>query len=291
MTAPGARLRAAIAEGGLARIMACHSPLSALLAEQAGFDGVWASGFELSALYGLPDAGLVSMSQHLDMVRAIAARVAAPVVADLDTGFGNAVNLMHAVRLYEAAGVAALVIEDKTFPKMTSLLPGGRQELARTEEFAGKIAAALAARRNPSLIVVARTEALIAGAGQAEALSRATAYQAAGADMILVHSKDPAGADFEAFARAWTGSARLVVVPTAFPHMDAARLRALGNVGMVIHGNHAIRASVAAMRETFGRIAADGGAAGVEASIATVGEIFDLQGMADVADAEARFLK
>ena len=291
MTAPGARLRAAIAEGGLARIMACHSPLSALLAEQAGFDGVWASGFELSALYGLPDAGLVSMSQHLDMVRAIAARVAAPVVADLDTGFGNAVNLMHAVRLYEAAGVAAVVIEDKTFPKMTSLLPGGRQELARTEEFAGKIAAALAARRDPSLIVVARTEALIAGAGQAEALSRATAYQAAGADMILVHSKDPAGADFEAFARAWTGPARLVVVPTAYPHMDVARLRALGNVGMVIHGNHAIRASVAAMRETFARIAADGGAAGVEASIATVGEIFDLQGMADVADAEARFLK
>ena len=101
------RLRAAL-DGGLARIMAAHSPLSATLAEEAGFDGAWASGFELSALMGLPDVSLVSMSQHLEMVRAMAWRTNLPVVADIDTGFGNAVNVVHAVRLYEEAGASAV---------------------------------------------------------------------------------------------------------------------------------------------------------------------------------------
>ena len=117
------RLRVALM-AGLARIMAAHSPLSATLAEEAGFDGVWASGFELSALMGLPDVSLVSMFQHLEMVRAMAWRTRLPVVADIDTGFGNAVNVVHAVRLYEEAGASAVVIEDKSFPKVTSLVAG-----------------------------------------------------------------------------------------------------------------------------------------------------------------------
>ena len=195
---PARTLREKMASAGLVRIMATHSPLSARLAEEAGFDGLWASGFELSALYGLADVSLISMTQHLDMVRAIAEQSRLPLVADLDTGFGNAINVIHAVEQYQRAGAAAVVIEDKTFPKVTSLAADARQELVRIAEFQGKIEAAVAARRDPDFLIVARTEALIAGLGEAEALKRAAAYAEAGADMILVHSKQKnAGRDRE----------------------------------------------------------------------------------------------
>ncbi len=158
-------LRDKIAGGGLVTLMAAHNPLSARLAEEAGFDGIWASGFELSAAYGLPDASLLSFTQHLDMTRAIIEQVTVPLVADLDTGYGNAINVGHVVGAYARAGSAAVVIEDKTFPKDTSLLPGARQELVRVAEFQGKIEAACEAGAGHDLLVIARTEALIADLG------------------------------------------------------------------------------------------------------------------------------
>ena len=287
----GRRLKERMASAGLVQVMAAHSPLSALLAEEAGFDGLWASGFELSALYGLPDVSLVSMTQHLEMVRAIAARSTLPIVADIDTGFGNALNVIHAVRHYERAGAAAVVIEDKTFPKVTSLVAGGRQELLRVEEFQGKIRAALEARRDPDFLVIARTEALIAGLGESEALNRAAAYEAAGADMILVHSKKKTPAEAESFVRAWTGRAPLVLVPTAYPDLTVERIKALGNVKMVIYGNHALRAAVTAMQRIFARIRAEGGILGVDEEIVSVEEIFRLQRMDEVKADEEKYLR
>jgi phosphoenolpyruvate phosphomutase len=287
----GRRLREKMAADGLVQIMAAHSPLSALLAEEAGFDGIWASGFELSALYGLPDVSLLSMTQHLEMVRAIADRSMRPIVADIDTGFGNALNVIHAIRHYERAGAAAVVIEDKTFPKVTSLAAGGRQELLRTEEFQGKIRAALEARRDRDFLVIARTEALIAGLGEVEALSRATAYEAAGADMILVHSKQRTPAEVESFVRAWTGRAPLVLVPTAYPDLTVERIRALGKVQMVIYGNHAIRAAVTAMQRIFARILRDGGIQNADKEIVSVDEIFRLQRMDQVKADEEKYLR
>jgi phosphonopyruvate hydrolase len=292
MDGPGKRLRQLIKTEGLARAMSAHSPLSAKLVEEAGFDAIWASGFELSALYGLPDVSLVTMTQHLDMVRAMAGHCDLPIVADIDTGFGNALNVLYAVREYEKAGVAALVIEDKTFPKVTSLIAEGRQDLVRSEEFQGKIDAARSARVDADLMIIARTEALIAGLGQDEALRRARAYEEAGADMILVHSKQKTPDEIEAFVRAWRGSVPIVLVPTAYPAMTEKRIRALdGKVGLVIYGNHAIRAAVGAMRKTFAMIRAEGGIEGADREIATVEEIFRLQGMDRVKADEKRFLK
>src|SRR4051794_27405608 len=157
----GNALREKVAAGELATLIAAHNPLSARLAEQAGFDGIWASGFELSAAYGVPDASLLSFSQHLDMTRAMIERISIPLIADLDTGYGNAINVKHVVDVYARGGAAAIVIEDKTFPKETSLLAGARQQLLRVEEFQGKIAAACAARGDHDVLVIARTEALI----------------------------------------------------------------------------------------------------------------------------------
>jgi phosphoenolpyruvate phosphomutase len=284
-------LRQKMASAGLVRIMATHSPLSARLAEEAGFDGLWASGFELSALYGLADVSLISMTQHLDMVRAIAEQSRLPLVADLDTGFGNAINVIHAVEQYQRAGAAAVVIEDKTFPKVTSLAADGRQELVRIAEFQGKIEAAVAARRDPDFLIIARTEALIAGLGEAEALTRAAAYAEAGADMILVHSKQKTPDEIESFVKAWTGTLPIAIVPTAYPQLIEARIRALGKIAMVIYGNHAIRAAVTAMQDVFARIIADGGIHAVDGDIVPVEEIFRLQRMDQIKAAERKFLR
>jgi len=266
-------------KNGPVHVISAHSPLSALLAEEAGFDGIWASGFELSALYGLPDASLVSMTQHLEMTRAMAERVTLPIVADIDTGFGNAINVIYAVQQYERAGAAAVVIEDKTFPKVTSLIAGGRQELVPIREFQGKIEAAIKTRRDPDFLVIARVEALIAGLGEAEALKRAAAYEEAHADMILIHSKMTTPTEVESFVRAWKGTIPIVVVPTAYPQMTAERIEALGKIRMIIYGNHAIRAAVAGMKEVFARIRRDGGIQNANQQIVSVEEIFRLQQM------------
>ncbi|MGY4167807.1 isocitrate lyase/phosphoenolpyruvate mutase family protein [Bradyrhizobium sp. USDA 4529] len=288
---PAKRLRSRMAETGLVHIMAAHSPLSAILAEEAGFDGIWASGFELSALYGLADMSLISMTQHLDMLRAIAGCARLPIVADIDTGYGNAINVIHAIGEYERAGASAVVIEDKTFPKVTSLVADGRQELLRIEEFQGKIEAAVATRQDPDFLIIARTEALIAELGEAEALRRAHAYVEAGADMILIHSKKKDPSEIESFSRAWTKSVPLVIVPNAYPDLDAKCVKALGHIRMVIYGNYGIRAAATCMQETFRRIIVDGGVQNVHKDILPVDEIFRLQKMHEVKAAEARFLR
>lgn len=286
-----ARFRQKLQAPVLMHAMSAHNPLSAKLAAEAGFDSIWGSGFELSASHAVPDANILSAGLHLEMMRAIAAVVDVPVIADIDTGFGNAINVAYVVPQYEAAGVSAVVMEDKTFPKDTSLRADGRQELVRVAEFQGKIEAACAARRDPDFCVIARTEALIAGLGQAEALARAAAYEAAGADAILIHSKQTTPDEVLAFIAAWSGRVPLVLVPTAYPQLREADIQALGKVGLVIYGNHAIRAAVGAMREVFARIRNDGGIHGVDAGLPTVRDIIDLQGDADMRELERRFLR
>jgi phosphonopyruvate hydrolase len=284
--AEGLRAKLDVARPAIA--MAAHNPLAAKLATEAGFDAVWGSGFELSASYAVPDASILSMDIHLAMMRAMAEVQIAPLVADLDTGFGNAVNLAYAVPRYAAAGVAAIVVEDKAFPKDSSLRPGGRQELIPAAEFQGKIEAAKAAGQ---ILVVARTEALIAGLGEGEALRRAAAYAEAGADALLIHSKQKTPDEILSFCRAWDGRVPLVLVPTSYPQLSFAEVAALGKVGLIICGNHAIRAAVAAMRRTFERILVDGGIAGVEQEIASVADIFALQGDANMRALEEAYLR
>ncbi len=284
-------LRERIAGGRLAVAMSAHNPLSARLAEEAGFDGIWASGFELSAAYGLPDASLLSFSQHLDMTRAMIEQVSVPLIADLDTGYGNAINALHVVGAYARAGSAAVVIEDKTFPKDTSLLPGARQELVRIEEFQGKIEAAREAGAGHDLLVIARTEALIADLGIEEALKRGAAYAEAGADLLLIHSKRKTPDEIVQFTERWGAQIPLVIVPTAYPQLTEAEVKALGKIAIVIYANHAVRAAAQAMRETFAAIRRDGGIHQIDQRIATVEDIFNLQRVGAMKAAEKRYLR
>ncbi|KAK4937110.1 hypothetical protein LTR10_022162 [Elasticomyces elasticus] len=272
------RARLTASTGKPAIAMAAHNPLSAkLVAQTAGFDAIWASGFELSASYAVPDASILSPNIHLEMTRAMAEVQNLPIIADLDTGYGNAINVAYTVPRYEAAGVSAIVLEDKCFPKDSSLRPGGRQFLVSTEEFQGKIAAAKA---SCSMLVIARTEALIAGLGQEEALRRALAKQKT-PDEIL------------SFCRAWPGSVPLIIVPTSYPQLSFDEIARLTDdkVGLVICGNHAIRAAVSAMQRTFARIIKEDGIAGTESEIAPVSDVFELQGDGAMRELERKFLR
>ena len=286
-----ALLRKMLKEKSIVTAMAAHNPLSAFLAEEAGFNAIWASGFELSASMGVPDASIISMGEHLYMTRKLCERVSIPVIADIDTGFGNAVNVHYAIRSYVSAGVAAVVMEDKNFPKDTSLREGGRQKLVPAEEFEGKVNAAIDARGNSGLVVIARTEALIAGEGVDEAISRATAYANAGADMILVHSKAKTPAELLQFVGKWDSHKPIVIVPTAYPEFDEQQARDTGKIGLVIYGNHSLRAAVTGMRETFAQIRQEGGAAGVSKRITPVKEVIALQGDAAMREIEKDFLR
>ncbi|KEY66062.1 hypothetical protein S7711_09427 [Stachybotrys chartarum IBT 7711] len=270
------RLRTALKRTASPAIaMAAHNPLAAKLAAEAGFDAIWVSGFELSASYAVPDASILPMSAILEMTRAMGEVQDLPLVVDLDTGFGNAINVAYAVPRFAAAGAAAVVLEDKMFPKESSLRAGGRHTLVSVEEFRGKIAAAKAAS---PVLVIARTEALIAGLGEKEALHRGIAYADAGADAILIHSKQKTPDEIMSFAGNWSGDVPLVIVPTSYPQLSFRQIGELDKVGLIICGNHAIRAAVTGMRDTFRNIVAGGSIAQVEDKITPVKEIFKLQG-------------
>ncbi|HMD66783.1 MAG TPA: isocitrate lyase/phosphoenolpyruvate mutase family protein [Stellaceae bacterium] len=131
---------------------------------------------------------------------------------------------------------------------------------------------------------------VVADLGLEEALKRAHAYAEAGADMVLVHSKQKAPEEIVAFARRWQGEARLMVVPTAYPDLTEARIRELGKIGILIYGNHALRSAVAAMRQVFAEIRADGGIHNVDRRIASVEEIFELR-VAEMKSIEQKYLR
>ncbi len=190
-----AALRRLLAAPSPIVLAGAHDALTARLVEEAGFEGVWASGFEISASFAVPDASILTMTELLEASRRMAAAVSIPVIADCDTGFGNAINAMRTVEAFERAGIAGLCIEDNVFPKRCSFYPGVKRLLAEVDEQAMKIRAALAARASADFVVVARTEALIAGWGLDEALRRGRAYADAGADGILIHSNQTTADD------------------------------------------------------------------------------------------------
>jgi phosphoenolpyruvate phosphomutase len=284
-----ARLRALLRRPGPALVLGAHDALSATLAEETGFDAVWASGFGISAVNALPDANILTMSETLDAVRRMSDAVQIPVIADCDNGFGNAINVMRTVSEYERAGVAGLCIEDNIFPKRCSFYAGVKRELVPTDEHARKIQAAKAAQRDPDFVVIARTEAFIAGWGTQEALDRARAYADAGADAVLVHSKLSTFDELREFTNAWDGRCPLVAVPTTYAGITANDL-AVAGFKLVIFANQALRAAVKAMRQALTTLKQEGRPAAVDDRIATLPEIYELVGVSDLQANEQKFL-
>jgi phosphoenolpyruvate phosphomutase len=270
-------------------IVGAHDGLGAKLIEQHGFDGVWASGLEISASHSVPDANILTMTQYLERAQEMNNAGSIPVIADVDTGYGNSSNVHHMVRQYEDAGIAAVVMEDKLFPKVNSFVPG-RQELASIAEFSGKLMAARDARRSDNFLIIARVEALIAGWGLEEALKRAQTYIESGADGILIHSKSKQPDEIRAFLKEWNKRAPIVLVPTTYPSMTYLEMAESG-VNMIIFANQALRASITAMHDVLSVMKKDRSTVAIEDRIATVKEIFELQGMMDMKEHEKKYLK
>ncbi len=276
-TTDGARqLRQLLARPGIVRLMGAHDPLGALVAERAGFDGVWSSGFELSAAHGVPDAGILTMTEQLAAAEAMAYVASVPVVADCDTGYGDGDNAAYMVRRFERAGVAAVCVEDKCFPKLNSFAPGPHP-LVPMAEFEEKIRRAKAAQSGADFVVMARVEALVAGRGPDEALHRARAYADAGADAVLVHSNEEHPRQLLDVICRWDRPAALVVVPTTYHQVTAAELEDLG-VKVVIYANQGLRSALRAMEETCAEILRTDSTSTVEPRIATVASVLEVSG-------------
>ena len=266
-----------------------HNGLSARIAEDAGFLGLWASGLSISASLGVRDNNEASWTQVLEVVEFMADATRVPIMLDGDTGYGNFNNMRRLVQKLESRGVAAVCIEDKLFPKTNSFLHGEAQALADIDEFCGKIRAGKAAQSDPDFSIVARVEALIAGWGLDEALRRARAYHAAGADAILIHSARSTADEVVAFLDAWDGRCPVVLVPTKYYTTPTEVFREHG-ASLVIWANHLVRASIAAMQQTAATLYADQGLLGIENSVAAVSEVFRLQGAAELEEAERLYL-
>ncbi|HEX8853179.1 MAG TPA: isocitrate lyase/phosphoenolpyruvate mutase family protein [Pyrinomonadaceae bacterium] len=261
-----------------------HDALSARLVEQAGFEGVWASSFGIAlASQCAPDMDLLTMTETLDVVRHITRAVSVPVIIDGNSGYGDVTNVMRTIRESEDLGAAAICIEDNAFPKRCSLYDNEQRELVSIEKMVAKIRAAKLAQRDQNFTVIARVESLIANHGLDAALERAAAYQQAGADAILIHSKK--FPPLKEFTRRWNGGCPLVVVPTLFAQVSLADLEDCG-FRVVIFANQAVRAATRAMRETLETLRRTGTISSVSESIAPLEDVYRLVRLKEIENIE-----
>lgn len=277
MTAAGA-LRDILHRESIATAVGARDALTARIVERTGFDALWLSSFELAASRGLPDIGLLTMNDSLDAAIQVQAGSSLPLLVDCDTGFGGLRNFVRTVERFASSGVAGVCVEDKTFPKRNSFL-GGRQELADARDFTRRIAAAKAEVGSDGIVLVARTEALIAGHGMPAALDRASRYADGGADAVLIHSKSPDASEIIEFMARWSHPVPVVIVPTTY---DGWPLKAAAETGvsLVIYANQALRASIQATFEVLQGITAAGEAESLTDQMASMASIFELTDVA-----------
>lgn len=251
--------------------------------EDARFDLLWLSGFAHATMMGLPDAELALQERRLDMIGDIAARTTLPLLADGDTG-GDLLACSLLCRRLESLGVSGVVLEDKRGFKRTSLANGVNHELEDPQRFADKINATKQALLSDDLLIFARTEALLAGAGLEEALSRTRHYLASRADGIVIHSKDKTGQEVFAYLDRYRAMEDemgiykpLICIPTAYSHVTAQQLHARG-AGIVIYGNHMIRAAYRAMQQAAQTILKADRGQEADAESVSLSEMFDTLG-------------
>ncbi|MFF9397062.1 phosphoenolpyruvate mutase [Streptomyces griseoluteus] len=283
---PGLRLRQLLTQGTPAKIMGAHDGLSARIATDTGFDALWASGLCMSSALGVRDSDEASWTDLLAVASRIVEATPLPVLVDGDTGYGNFNTARRYARQAERLGAAGICIEDKVFPKMNSFV-GNSHKLAPVAEFCGKLRACREALRDPSFVVVARTEALIAGLGLSEALRRAEAYRQAGADAIFIHSRKTTADEIASFMHEWDNRLPVVIAPTTYYRTPQKTFEEIG-IGGVIWANHSMRAAVTAMREAC-RVMYASGPTAVEEKIATLSEVFGLLEYDQLAKDEERY--
>lgn len=270
---------------GLGFLMEAHNGLSAKIVEETGFKGIWASSLSISASMGLRDNNELSYSHLLDIIEFMADATSIPILVDGDSGYGDFNNVRILVKKLEKRDVAGVCIEDKKFPKANSFSANGRKDLVDIKEFCGKIKAAKDTQLDNDFVFVARTEALIAGEPLSKALDRAYAYEEAGADALVIHSKQKDESEIEAFFSSWQGVTPIIVIPTTYFKSTADSLKKLG-VSVIIWANHNLRASINAMRMTSRRIFSENYLGNIEPDIASIDDVFRIQDLDEWKEAE-----
>lgn len=280
-------LRKKLESNDIVKVCGAFDAMSAKLVEINGFDAVWAGSFAISATHALPDASILTMTEFFDVASSMADTCKIPIIADCDTGYGGPSNVTRLVKKYENAGISSICIEDKTFPKQNSLLENGKNDLLSEKEFVAKILAANQAKQNKDFMIIARVEALISGLGMKEALKRALAYEKAGADAILIHSKQKLPDEIFEFSDSWKGSSPLVVIPTTY---DGVKIQDLisHNIKMVIFANQTFRAAHYSISKLLKELINASSISNVKEKMSSMDEIFHLLEMYDIKNKEAK---
>ena len=260
----------------IVKVCGAYDVMSAKLVELYGFDAIWAGSFAISAIYNVPDASILTMTEFFTAASNMAHACEIPVIADCDTGYGDATNVRYMVKKYENAGIAGICIEDKTFPKQNSLLEGGNNQLLSEKDFAAKILAANEAKQNKAFTVIARIEALISGTGIEQALQRAYAYEKAGADLILIHSKKISPEEIFEFSDLWKGSVPLVVIPTTYYSVNVDELIE-HKIKMVIYANQTLRAAHLALSKLLKQMKNANNMSQLQNQMSSMDDIFKLK--------------
>jgi carboxyvinyl-carboxyphosphonate phosphorylmutase len=283
----GSSLTELLEAGEMVLAPGCYDALGARLVEEAGFPAVYMTGFGSAASrLGRPDVGLLTLSEMVDNARRIAQAVEIPVIADADTGYGNPLNVIRTVREYEAAGVAALHIEDQVMPKKCGHMEG--KQLIAAGEMAAKVAAAVAARRRSGLLIIARTDAR-AVEGLSGALDRARRYRDAGADMLFVEAPQSIE-EIETIATTFPD------VPLLFNYAEGGKtpsvthefLRDLG-FSLVIFPISTLLVATAAIRSVLAEIKAKGSPIDALSSMLRFDEFLELIGIDEIRELEQTF--
>ena len=254
---PGARLRDLIGRPPLV-VPGVADALTGRIAERAGFEAIYATGAGIANVqFARPDIGLTSMTEAADQVARIVDAVGVPVVADIDTGFGNAINARRTVQVFERAGAAGVQIEDQVFPKRCGHFEG--KEIVPPDEFLGKLRAVLDARRDPSLVIIARTDALAIDGVEA-AIDRASQFVEAGADVIFVEAPRDRDTLAALPQRIPAPLVANMVEGGKSPLLSAGELADLG-YAVVLFANTAMRVAAQAVRDALGELRRTGDAA------------------------------
>jgi methylisocitrate lyase len=277
---PGKQLREACTAAPI-QVPGVFNPLVARMAERLGFRAVYLSGAALSATAGLPDVGLLTLTEFVEQARSITLATSLPLISDADTGFGEALNVERTVRLFEAAGAAGIHLEDQQLPKRCGHLSG--KALVEPETMVAKLRAAVAARTDPDFVIIARTDAR-GVTGFDDAVRRARLYLQAGADVIFPEALEDAD-EFGRFAQAVPTT--LLANMTEFgrsPNLDFATLAGLG-YRLVLYPVTALRAALRAAQDTLAELLHKGHQRDRLPQMLTRAELYDLL---DYADYEGR---
>ena len=260
--------------------------ISAKVADRAGFDALYMTGYGIAASHmGLPDAGLVSYSDMLGRAARICEAVRTPLIADADTGFGGLLNVRHTVRGYEAAGVAAIQIEDQEFPKKCGHAPGRR--VVPLDDMLRKVKVAVEARDSDDFLVIARTDSR-SSLGLDEAIRRGQGFAKAGADVVFIEAPE-SEEEFARIGREVDAPLLANMVEGGFsPVLPAETLARLG-FAIAIYPGTGFLATAKTLEHVYGHLKTNGSSATLDTDSFSIGEMHELMGFGDVWEFEKRW--